>query len=340
MKYSIQKATLKHKDQIISFIKTDWSNDHIFVKDKSFFDYHYKYGENLKFFISLDNNNNVIGVLGYIEYKTKDHSNDVFLSLWKARDIKGDSTHGLKLLDYLRKTLQPKTLSCTGINKKTINIYKFLGYTTGRMNHFFILNPNILKFNIAKTDNSSPPRLSPGMYSVESVSFSDMLTIQNIDKLCASSIPSKSTQFIYHRYRNHPYFKYQFFSINNNTQVYGIFITREIKVKNHKCLRVVDFIGESKSIKDCLKSLSFKLLNEKKYEFIDLLLAGLSSDDISFKGLQEVPENTNHTIIPSYFEPFEQKNIDIFYFTSIKSNYRIMRGDGDQDRPNLLQENK
>ena len=41
--------------------------------------------------------------------------------------------------------------------------------------------------------------------------------------------------------------------------------------------------------------------------------------------------------MPNYFEPFIKKNITINYMINSKKNknFRIVRGDSDQDRPNL-----
>ena len=38
-------------------------------------------------------------------------------------------------------------------------------------------------------------------------------------------------------------------------------------------------------------------------------------------------------IIPNYFEPFEQKNVDIYFVSNVMENLHLYRGDGDQDRP-------
>ena len=44
-------------------------------------------------------------------------------------------------------------------------------------------------------------------------------------------------------------------------------------------------------------------------------------------------------VVPNYFEPFVNKNIDISVgyrkYNNIKGNVRIFKGDGDQDRPTI-----
>ena len=38
-------------------------------------------------------------------------------------------------------------------------------------------------------------------------------------------------------------------------------------------------------------------------------------------------------IIPEYFSPFEQKNVDIYYMSEMDKPI-LFKGDGDMDRPN------
>jgi hypothetical protein len=60
-------------------------------------------------------------------------------------------------------------------------------------------------------------------------------------------------------------------------------------------------------------------------------------ENILFKsGFNKLKRKSSETIIPNYFEPFEQKNITIDFFVSSQEmgNVRIYKGDGDQDRPN------
>ncbi len=50
------------------------------------------------------------------------------------------------------------------------------------------------------------------------------------------------------------------------------------------------------------------------------------------KELDEADTN----IIPNHFEPFEQRNIDIHFFTSQMEHFRMFKADGDQERPNCI----
>ena len=53
-----------------------------------------------------------------------------------------------------------------------------------------------------------------------------------------------------------------------------------------------------------------------------------------FKLLEDLTE----VIIPNYFEPVINENIDILFAYKKKENikFNIYKGDGDQDRPNII----
>ena len=46
------------------------------------------------------------------------------------------------------------------------------------------------------------------------------------------------------------------------------------------------------------------------------------------------PSDSN--VIPNYFEPFDQSNVPIFYFTNTNGKIYFFKGDGDQDRPSRI----
>ena len=75
------------------------------------------------------------------------------------------------------------------------------------------------------------------------------------------------------------------------------------------------------------------LLKEYSAEYIDCYNHGISKEYFYAMGFSEV---TGDVVIPNYFEPFEKKNIDIYYASYSRFPTVIFKGDCDQDRPNLL----
>ena len=75
-------------------------------------------------------------------------------------------------------------------------------------------------------------------------------------------------------------------------------------------------------------------LNESGAEYLDCYNYGINKDVFLKIGFREI---TGNTVVPNYFEPFEKKNVDIHYASYTKDPVVIFKGDGDQDRPNLLE---
>ena len=79
------------------------------------------------------------------------------------------------------------------------------------------------------------------------------------------------------------------------------------------------------------------LVGMKKAEYIDFLQYGINKKYFLSCGFKLLNLN-NSIVVPNYFEPFVQKNIPLLFSYKLNNNnkIRIFKGDGDQDRPNLL----
>ena len=61
----------------------------------------------------------------------------------------------------------------------------------------------------------------------------------------------------------------------------------------------------------------------------------MNHEKLTNSGFNLVNHESNDMIIPEYFNPFEKKNIDIYFFSNTKqiNKVKIFKGDGDMDRP-------
>ncbi|MEH7504134.1 hypothetical protein V7152_19330, partial [Neobacillus drentensis] len=145
----------------------------------------------------------------------------------------------------------------------------------------------------------------------------------------------KDQNYIKKRYFEHPFYQYQVFGIGKEDATTSLLITREISINHSKVLRIIDFIGAEEDIAGIGLELQ-KILKANDYEYIDFYQYGISEDVLNTAGFVK-REKKDENIIPNYFEPFEKKNVDIHFSTNVNENkYYIFKGDGDQDRPNLL----
>ena len=102
-------------------------------------------------------------------------------------------------------------------------------------------------------------------------------------------------------------------------------------------MRIVDFIGANESFA-LLSDFILAMLKEYDAEYIDLYSHGVQIEILKQAGFIN-REKVEGLVIPNYFEPFEQKNIDIkFAYKTDQSlpPVRLFKADGDQDRPSEL----
>lgn len=329
--YVIREAIIEDRENILGFIKYNWNVNHIFVKDESLFDYYYLEHEKINFIIA-EENEHIIAILGYLKYNNLNSrkTNDVFLAMWKSCN---NSMAGIKCLEYLMNKGY-RSISCCGINKKTQPIYKFLGYETGKLNHWYMLN-NTLKnkqYKIAKVVDS----IGRSKYkeNKNKITLMDTEVTEKEFTLIKQIGFIKSYEYFRYKYLEHPYYQYKIYSINEQYNIKALLVAREISINNAKCLRIVDLIGNGMWMKEINLQ---EILRKNNYEYIDFYEKGMDKKILEKIGLTlrtEVEKN----IIPNYFEPFVRENVEIYYMSNYKENFYIFKGDGDQDRPSIAKE--
>ena len=172
----------------------------------------------------------------------------------------------------------------------------------------------------------------------------DLIEVENIDELLKlidyQDLKKynfyKSPEYFNKRYFNHPYYKYHVLVKSKNAN--SILVYRIVKANGGSCIRIMDFLGDEKEFNKLTNYLIDKMLKEK-HEYIDIYEVGIEDKVLESSGFVErIEEDSN--IIPNYFEPFIQKNIEIYYMSNCNSKFRMFKGDGDQDRPSIVKEKK
>lgn len=328
----IKFASINDLDDIMQFIDTNWKKDHILAKDKFFFEYmHRECDETLSFIISRNNKNEIDAILGYIPYG-RGNTIDIFLALWKSTNS-NDTSLGLKLLNTLLINREHRILACVGINKKTIHIYKFLGWSVGQLTQWYRIRPKDA-YHIAKINNNSIPEVKTNLqYPLLRLnSFEDLENF--VEKKVyedKSAKPYKEKWYIKKRYFGHPIYRYEVYGIKTEaTKIPTIIVLRVEQKNNAQAIRFIDCIGQ-RNLLGTITTAIDKLLVKKNAEYIDLYEAGLEEDLLLTAGWLKVCDSGN--IIPNYFNPFVQENIDILC-CSTDPDVVFFKGDGDQDRPN------
>lgn len=315
------------------FINEHWKENHILAIDENLLRWqHFDVQTNRYNFVAgFDNSTGEIaGILGFIpvnQYDSDSPSNkDIWLAIWKIKD--GYTGLGLELLNFLIDFYKPDTIGSIGINKKVKRLYKALNFSTGFLEQYYLLNPEIKDFKIAKVTGQS----------IELINEKSECKIVKLDSLSGLNIklcykPYKSIEYLENRYLRHPYYKYSFFAVLLENEIKFVFVARKVVVSDSSCLRIVDVLGDLSSV-GSIKSELIDLLIGEKCEFIDCLNYGI--DSLVFENLGFSRINSD-IVIPNYFEPFLQENILIeFAYLSKHDVYTIFKGDSDQDRPSLV----
>lgn len=317
----IKFATKSDIADIMDFIENHWKHGHILAANRKFFEYLYITGKDrVNFAISRDNENKINGVIGYIPYN-KSHS-VISLALWKALNAQ-DSFIGMELFEFLMKELKTQLIATVGVNIETSGeIYLFFDYELGKMNHYFRLN-KMNNYKTAKVVDNNIPKIEKCLLKVKKLKSADEIPAGfNYD---ANAIP-KSIDYIKRRYFNHPVFNY----IVNLFDDDLIVITRLQEYNSSKCLRIVDIMGDYNKL-PAITAYFDEYMKKNNIEYMDCYNSGISNKLFEAAGFIEIQNSKN--IIPEYFYPFEQKNIDIGYSSS-KKGIILFKGDGDMDRPN------
>jgi uncharacterized protein (UPF0179 family) len=313
-------------NEIMRFIDKEWRKDHILARDREFFEYMYVIDNEVCFVISRDDKEGTInGILGFIPYDKG--LKQISLTVWKALSS-ADGMVGIGMLNYLIKHLGPAIVASPGINPQTtIPLYKFLKYETGKMAHFYRLSRS-REYKIAsvKDDYIAECPVNKGARVIQVRNFDDFKTIGVIYEQNAIK---KEDWYIKHRYFEHPIYQYKMFFVEYNSEKLVI-IAREQKANGGQCLKVVDLIGKYELLPYATEFFDIHMKNNQ-YEYVDCYFTGIKEAVFKQAGWENREERD--IVIPNYFEPFEQQNIDLYYSTK-PQGIIMLRGDSDQDRPN------
>lgn len=315
-------------DGIMNFIETYWRKGHILGNNKDFFKYEHLLPEGVSYVISEEEENKEINaILGYIPYGKKNR--DIMTVMWKANHT-AHASLGLELFKYLKDNGDVRVMASPGSNPRLKGLYHYLGYQFGKMVQWYRLRKQE-SYLIAKIeDNEIPSGNCDGEYILLDT-WDKLEQLFAFDAYSPSSKPFKEPWYINKRYFEHPIYNYIVYGIiGENEKVQLLMVFRVIKVNEINIVRLIDCIGDYSHIASSAKLLD-DILEKYSAEYVDCYEVGLPDDYFKTSGWKKTDGTGN--IIPNYFAPFTQANIDIYYFSS-DPDIVLFKGDGDQDRPN------
>lgn len=344
--YHFKQCTLNDVESLVQFIDLYWQKNHILCKSRKLLNWQYfNSSENSYNFILAiaDDNKEIHGILGFIPTQQFDESlvaKDLWLSIWKVRnDIKAVGM-GFGLLSFLRSKLKPESICSIGLSREVLPIYRALKYEVGVLKQYLLINYDVLNYTIL----SCPPAhdlKSKNLPLAESLDMTE-LSPDNLSTLTHQSTfftttPEKSISYIINRYVRHPYYTYRFWLIHQADKKQALFVTRNIQVGHSEIIRLIDYYGPLEALGNITLHLN-RLLIKENLEYLDFMHYASSSDHLLKTGFTNLNDQKS-LIAPNYFEPFVKQNIsiDFAYKSTSEKPFLIVKGDSDQDRPNLLE---
>ena len=339
--YTFRIADLNDVDSIMRFIRDEWSETHILGHNRDFLCWMYgnkEYGdeEKINFVLMLDNQQQIVGLNGFVVYSDDLDRRYVSSAITKVKSDLCIPMCGVELIKRFHQLVPAKAYYSAGTNPSTILPIgkKIFHYDTGLMCQYYILNERLKEYKVAVINQKRDATLVLSNYQLKEIKSIDELADKYNFEENHLYQAYKSKKYINKRFFEHPIYKYRVLGIVNPkyTDTYsGVLFCREIEVNDSKICRVVDYLGEIDNLAKIGGALRTEMY-EKQYEYVDFVVSELPEDIAKMAGFC-LRTKTDENVIPMYFEPFVQKNIDIYYQRSDK-NIMIFKADGDQDRPN------
>lgn len=339
-RYEIRQARYSDIDDLMEYIDTVWKKGHILGTSREFFEYEFRDGDKVDFIIARDkqHDNIIAGINGFYPCsKDKEHF-DICGTMWSVRnDIPNIPMLGVELCKRTIDILQIRSGTGIGNNVNTaIPLQKnVIKDKIDKLDHFYMLN-DLPEYTIAlvkdKTVHNSAEIVQEKYVLQKIEDFNEIRGKFDYAKY-SNIIPYKDEWYIEKRFFKHPIYQYDTYAVYDVADSIKALVTfRRIEVNGSSVLRLVNYTGDRMPIK-YLGTEFRKLLKEEEY--IDFYCYGFEKDDLEQAGFK-LRDEDDENIIPNYFEPFVQKNIEIWFNTSTRDEIVLCKSDGDQDRPSII----
>lgn len=334
--YEFRVANKNDISDIMGFIEKNWKSDHIMAKNRDFFEYEFMEKDGtVNFILAIDKKKGTIECLnGFLKASHDVYHLDIWGSIWKVLD----GNMGMLGAELIRRRKELTKCRCdldVGDNPKTaIPVLKVLlkRYTT-KMTHYYILSDK-KEYKIAKISYLPEKKLGSDNYNVVRFFCIEELMERFDTTKYINYTPYKDYWYINHRFFEHPVYDYEVYGIEKDGRVGAIFVLRNQSYEDRVAIRFVDYIGDKSLIAGIGLFLENYINQNDKNEYLDFYCAGIDEAYVLSAGFVALKEEDDN-IIPNYFGPFLQENIDI-WVDSRDKNSLFTKADADQDRPNVI----
>ncbi len=349
----IRQAEVSDIPCIMNFINEHWRKGHIMGNNRTLFEFQHREGNQVHYIIAEDDEDGKIyGTMGYIPMN---HTKYPTISTMMIRVLKHKDYErvGEEISKWVRQNMPYSNEISPGMKKKyALAVSVLAEECVGKMKQYYRLQDKE-KYQIAVIRQKEilpveGAKQKSGAGQTRDKKSKKDKTVGELCEICSfeqfqkavsekaleSYIPYRDYGYIRHRYFEHPYYTYRFYHICYEKPTESVLIAREIAVNDVKILRVIDYVGKDGDLAGIGNAVD-KLLEKNDYEYIDFFCYGISDEIMRQAGFSVIEDN-DENIIPNYFEPFEQKNAELYFYTWSKKGIHVFKGFGDQDRPNII----
>jgi hypothetical protein len=341
MDVTIRRSSADDIGDVIRFIDQYWEPGHALATCRPLLDWQHKDpdGRGYSFVLARRRGDDaVLGILGFIATTRFDATlvddNVIWLTTWKVREDAEVAGLGLALLQFLTRSEPHVAIGALGLNPATVPIYRALGYRVGELRHYVYVNAAVAAFEIATlAPRKTPPAAAPGAplemrrLTHEELGAPDWTP-------GPSHIPRKTLEYFRTRYARHPVYAYVIVGLFDRGRPAAIIAARTAEHSGRRALRIVDFLG-SEGVLARSGPVVQALLDELDAEYADVYNTGLDGAVFERAGFEPVDPD-GPQIVPDHFEPFERRNVRLWYSLKGSQIPVLFKGDADQDRPNRV----
>ena len=330
----IRMAEMDDIPFIMDFFDKYWEKGCLISRDRAYFEYEHVVDGRVNFVVAAHKETGSIDAVQGLIQCSKKNPHDAFGVLWVCKPKSGTKFLGVALDEHNVEVsgIRGKLVG-VGIRAETgVEVLKtFYGIRHTKMNHYYRLAKRDV-FSIAVV---TAPRRVPGTTSEKKLipiptmqhllDWFDLSTLQDVPMY-------KDAWYIEHRYFNHPYYRFNIWGIEESpSYVTGLLVGRIVCCKNSSALRIMDFFGPDNAL-DGIGSELDLIMDAGNIEYTDFYCTEIAHEHLENAGFV-LRNDSDPNIIPNHFEPFEQKNVDIF---CSPYGFRLFKGDADQGRPKRL----
>ena len=321
MKIDIESCGADDVDAVVQFLDAHWKRGHVLVRSRRLLDWQYQNADGTYSFLVARRGGDIVGLLGYIATRRYDPSlaaaNVIWLTTWKVRADANVAGLGLALLQHLDAAEPHVGIGAIGLNPATRPMYAALGYRVGELRHY-----------------SAPASAIPADTAVTSVDLVDAADFDRLQIAAPDIAPLKTPRYFQTRYAVHPFYRYRVVALRRGGACLGVLAVRVAEHGGCRALRIVDFAGAADALAGAGRVIQ-TLIRDHEAAYADVYNAGIDESVFACAGFHRIDPDGDE-IVPDHFEPFEARNIRLWFAFKGQASIALFKGDADQDRPSRL----